>query len=160
MAPEFSGLCPRSMMLAMTLAAAVCIITGIFPQSLYQRLPFPVDYVPYTADHVIQILQLLVGTALGFWVLRAKLGGQPTVTLDTDQLYRRPVQWVVAGAGTSAQWLGDWTNRAVLQLLRAIYRFFGFLRSELRFNSIAAQAGVLWVILFCLAMLLMLFGAY
>ena len=82
---------PASMMLAMGLTALVCIVTGVAPNLLYARLPFAVDYHPYTLDHVLIALELLVGTALGFWLLRGILGGQATTTWDADRLYRRPL---------------------------------------------------------------------
>lgn len=82
---------PFNMILAMGLASLLCAATGIFPGWLYSRLPGPVDYHPYTFHHVFSALQLLAGTAAGFWLLRSKLGGEPTVTLDADWLYRRPL---------------------------------------------------------------------
>ena len=36
---------------------------------LYGLLPYPVDYVPYTADHVVTQLQLLLFAGLAFFVL-------------------------------------------------------------------------------------------
>jgi multicomponent Na+:H+ antiporter subunit D len=38
-------------------------------------------------------LQLMAGTALGFWFLRVRLVGKAKTTLDTDYLYRRPLAW-------------------------------------------------------------------
>lgn len=95
-----------NMLLAMGLAAALCIALGVAPGLLYARLPFPVDYAPYTGQHVVTTLQLLLGTAVTFILLRRHLGGEPTVTLDTDRVYRlagRLVlrvgrEWAVAGA--------------------------------------------------------------
>ena len=37
-------------------------------------------------------MQLLVLTGFGFWLLIKKLGGEATITLDTDWFYRRPSQ--------------------------------------------------------------------
>ena len=34
-------------------------------------------------------IQLLAFTFIGFWVLRAKLAGEPYIAIDTDWLYRR-----------------------------------------------------------------------
>jgi len=36
---------------------------------------------------------ILIFTFFGFWIFRKKLAGEPTITLDVDWLYRRPVQW-------------------------------------------------------------------
>lgn len=59
-------------------------------------------YEPFTAHHFVESLQLLLGTALGFWLLRAKLGGEPTTTRDVDVLYRGPLSWVLNGATIEA----------------------------------------------------------
>ena len=94
---------PGNMIVAMGLTAAACLATGVMPSWLYARLPAqPIDYAPYTADHVLSTLQLLVGTAAAFWLMRAKLGGVPTITLDTDRLWRRPVWWALNGLVTAA----------------------------------------------------------
>ena len=83
------GKTPRSMIVAMALAAALCIGIGVYPGALYDLLPFPNTYEPYTADHVVRTLQMLGFTAIGFWLLREKLDGEATVTIDTDWLYRK-----------------------------------------------------------------------
>ncbi len=81
---------PWSMYLGMVLTAGICLAIGIYPTLLYNLLPFAVDYQPYTAPHLIQTIQLLMFTGLGFWLLVNKLGGEATITLDTDWFYRRP----------------------------------------------------------------------
>ena len=58
------------MLIAMGLAASLCIGIGVFPSLLYGVLPFQVDYEPYTATHVITQLQLLMFSALAFGFLR------------------------------------------------------------------------------------------
>ena len=85
---------PRSMLAAMTLTAALCALTGVLPSLLYRLLPFPVTVEPYTAAHVLESLQLLAGTALAFVLLQRQLGGEPTVTLDTDRVWRAAGRWV------------------------------------------------------------------
>ncbi|MBI2879840.1 MAG: Na(+)/H(+) antiporter subunit D [Candidatus Rokubacteria bacterium] len=102
---------PGNMLLAMGLAAVLCVGIGVAPGFLYRILPFPVAYEPYTAPHVVTTLQLLLGTGVGFMLLVRHLGGEPTVTLDTDWVYRRGGRlllgfcqaWVRASArGTAA----------------------------------------------------------
>jgi multicomponent Na+:H+ antiporter subunit D len=82
---------PLPMLLAMGLAAFLCIGIGIFPQPLYHLLPFPVAYVPYTTTHVISQLQLLLFSALAFAVLK-RTGIYPpelrATNLDSDWFYR------------------------------------------------------------------------
>jgi len=113
---------PRSMYLAMGLTAFVCIASGVYPVILYDALPHPVDYHPYTPDHVITALQLLVGTALGFWLLRGVLGGQPTITLDVDRLYRRPVALAVAGGSVLFERSFGAAEKALHAIVHAVRR--------------------------------------
>ena len=54
------------MLIAMSIAAALCIGVGVFPGALYAMLPYAVDYAPYTSAHVLTQLQLLVFSALAF----------------------------------------------------------------------------------------------
>ncbi len=84
---------PLNMRIAMGLAAFICIFLGVFPAPLYNILPYPVDYVPYTAFHVMAMLQLLMFGALAFTMLI--LSGfypaeQRAVNLDTDWFVRLP----------------------------------------------------------------------
>jgi multicomponent Na+:H+ antiporter subunit D len=79
------------MLIAMTLAAALCIGIGVFPGALYSILPMATSYEPYTASHVLAQLQLLIFSALAFsWLMRN--GVYPpelrSVNLDSDWLYR------------------------------------------------------------------------
>ncbi len=83
---------PFNMLLAMGLATFLCIGIGIFPGPLYNLLPFPVEYEPYTTTHVITQLQLLLFSALAFAVLK-RTGLYPLelklTNLDSDWFYRR-----------------------------------------------------------------------
>ncbi len=80
---------PRNMLAAMGLAAAACVIIGVFPGLLYKVLPNSVDFVPYTISHVTSTLGMLGFTALGFFLLLKHLDPKPATSLDTDWFYRR-----------------------------------------------------------------------
>ena len=80
---------PKNMLVAMGLAAVACVAIGVAPGLLYRRLPNPVDYVPYTLEHVTSTLGILGFTALGFFLLLKHLDPEPTISLDTDWFYRR-----------------------------------------------------------------------
>ena len=80
---------PKNMLVAMGLAAAACVLIGVFPSLLYRYLPNPVDYVPYTLQHVTATLGMLGFTALGFFLLLKHLHPEPKISLDTDWFYRR-----------------------------------------------------------------------
>lgn len=80
---------PYNMLIAMGIAAFLCIAIGVFPGTLYSVLPYPVHFNPYTADHVTGALGILMFTALAFFMLLKKLGPEPTVSVDTDWFYRK-----------------------------------------------------------------------
>lgn len=90
---------PLSMRVAMGITAALCIGIGVFPGALYAILPYPVDYVPYTAAHVITQLQLLMYSALAFTVMMLWKIYPPelrSTNLDTDWFYRKGAVAVLA----------------------------------------------------------------
>jgi multicomponent Na+:H+ antiporter subunit D len=82
---------PGGMRWAMYLFAFLCIALGVWPEPLYALLPYPVDYVPYTAAHVVTQLQLLLFSGLAFFVMLDYLKRTPTLTLDTDWTWRVPL---------------------------------------------------------------------
>jgi len=83
---------PVHMLLAMGIAAFLSVFIGVFPGPLYNLLPYPVEYVPYTAPHVVGQTQLLFFSALAFTLLLLS-GIYPAemrcVNLDADWFYRR-----------------------------------------------------------------------
>lgn len=84
---------PMNMLLAMGIAASLCIIIGVHPTLLYNLLPYEVNFIPYTAAHVITQLQLLLFSALAFAVLyRNNLYPAEirAINLDFDWFYRKP----------------------------------------------------------------------
>ncbi len=103
---------PPNMLAAMALAAAACLIIGIVPGVLYASLPFPVEYAPYTLRHVVSTLGLLAFTALGFALLLGHLDPEPTVSLDTDWVYRRGLPAVLAPVHAALGWIERVLGRA------------------------------------------------
>lgn len=83
---------PTHMLIAMGLTAFACIFIGVFPSALYALLPYDVNYVPYTAAHVLAQLQLLFFALFAFALLM-RYGFFPaetrTINLDTDWFYRK-----------------------------------------------------------------------
>lgn len=81
---------PLNMLMGMGLVAFLCLLIGVYPQILYNILPHsPVDYVPYTASHVIEEMQLLLLAAFAFFMFLAHVKKAETITLDTDWFYRK-----------------------------------------------------------------------
>jgi multicomponent Na+:H+ antiporter subunit D len=116
-----SGLRPReaplNMLVAMGIAAFLCIFIGVYPNWLYAMMPAPVDYHAYTAGHVLWELQLLLFTGVGFFLLLKHVGGEAKISLDTDWVYRRVLPWAAGGAQLAGQQLWRATFGALLQRL-------------------------------------------
>lgn len=110
---------PGNMIVGMSLAAGLCTLFGVFPDLLYRMLPFGGDYHPYTMDHVVSSLQLLVGTGVVFYFLLDQLGGEPTISLDADWLYRVPLARFVGASVAVARNAGSVLSGAALGLVRA-----------------------------------------
>jgi multicomponent Na+:H+ antiporter subunit D len=94
-----SGLRPKdpswNMQAAMIIFAVACVLLGVFPQLLYRFLPYEVTYVPYTADHLVTQLQLLLFAGLAFFVTLPLMKRTETISLDIDYVYRKmgPKLW-------------------------------------------------------------------
>ena len=113
---------PVNMRLAMGLAAFICILLGVYPKPLYDIMPFPVDYVPYTAFHVLGMLELLMFGALAFTVLVLSGHYPPevrAVNLDTDWFVRLPGQRFIQLCGSPLQRLPALFERGMAQLIAA-----------------------------------------
>ncbi len=152
---------PRNMLVAMGCMAFLCLAIGIFPQPLYDILPYQVDYQPYTTAHVVNQLQLLIWSALAFawlnWV-----GLYPpelrSTNLDSDWFYRRlfPSIWgsiTAVGGRTWAKVLGAAQSR-ITATIRSVHRHHGpagFLERTWPTGSMA-----LWVAIL-LALILLLY---
>lgn len=82
---------PINMMIAMGIAAFLCVFIGSYPWLLYDLLPFVVDYTPYDATHVIAQLQLLFFSALAFTWLKLSGLYPPelrSINIDAEWTYR------------------------------------------------------------------------
>ncbi len=80
---------PKNMIVGMGLAASLCLLIGIVPSLLYNILPHPVDYHPYTAEHLVGALLMLSLTGVGFFLFLKTLSPHETISLDTDWIYRK-----------------------------------------------------------------------
>ncbi len=126
-----SGLRPReapvNMLVAMGIAAILCIFIGVYPDWLYAMLPTPVDYHAYTTGHILWELQLLLFTGVGFFVLLKHVGGEAKISLDTDWIYRRAAPALLRGLIVAAQpFRANVRTRSLLQMERFIDRLFHY----------------------------------
>jgi multicomponent Na+:H+ antiporter subunit D len=80
---------PVPMQLAMAITAFLCIFIGVYPQSLYQFLPFSAaGYHAYAAYHGLGMIQLFLLAGLVFILARRQFAPHPGIALDFDYFYR------------------------------------------------------------------------
>jgi multicomponent Na+:H+ antiporter subunit D len=91
---------PTTMYVAMGAAAAANIAIGLRPALLYDLMPSEVVFQPYTTAKVFETLVLLLGTSVGFVLLRHRLTPAGKVSVDTDWVYRE-LPWRVAAVVAS-----------------------------------------------------------
>mgnify|MGYP003633740596 FL=1 len=111
---------PWNMLAAMAITAGMCIFIGVYPKSLYDILPFPVDYAPYTVAHVIKQMQMLMFSALAFIVLIIyKIYPTPikSINLDTDWFYRRLAPAVI---GVLGRWIDAFDRMVRVEALSVL----------------------------------------
>jgi len=108
---------PWNMNAAMAITAFLCLFIGCYTPYLYRMLPYPEDFHPYTAYHVSQTFQLLLFTAVGFFLLLKKLAPTPTISLDADWFYRK--------GGRLVLWLASKPIQLADTCLGELYRLAG-----------------------------------
>jgi len=115
---------PLNMLIGMGIAAFLCIAIGIFPGPLYDLLPYPMHFEPYTPDHITGSLGILMFTALGFFLLLKKLKPEPAITIDTDWFYRKGAKvfmWVANKPIVAYEnFVSNLSNTAVLRPLYVV----------------------------------------
>ena len=89
---------PWNMQLAMGVTALLCIFYGVYPQSLFNLLPFPeVSVHPYSASHVIGTIQLFLWAGVVWIMARGAFSPHEGLVLDFDYFYRitfRGIAWL------------------------------------------------------------------
>lgn len=80
---------PKNMLWAMGLTSLLCFVIGVYPQSLYVLLPFNVNYHPYNAMHLSEMMLILSFTGVVFFLLLKKLAPEDKMNLDMDWFYRK-----------------------------------------------------------------------
>ena len=108
---------PVNMIIAMGIASFLCILIGVYPDVLYKLLPFAASYTPYTGEHVVWTMQILLFTALGFFLLLKHLGGEPYITIDTDWFYRKGVSYFMWFINSPMSQFSDWLNKIIFVII-------------------------------------------
>ncbi|MEJ2201266.1 MAG: Na(+)/H(+) antiporter subunit D [Desulfuromonadaceae bacterium] len=99
---------PKHMLLAMAFLSFICIFLGVYPQPLYDILPYAVDFHAYTFGHTLNQFQLLMFSALAFFMLLPLLKRTETISVDTDWFYRKGGRLFVAGCDKFFNGLNNW----------------------------------------------------
>ncbi|MCK5231850.1 MAG: Na+/H+ antiporter subunit D, partial [Desulfobulbaceae bacterium] len=89
---------PLNMQAAMFVASFFCIFIGCYPEYLYNMLPYPVHFHPYTTYHIWETVQILLFTQVGFFLMIKILKGKEAISLDTDWFYRKGARIFMAMA--------------------------------------------------------------
>ncbi|MEW6218323.1 MAG: Na(+)/H(+) antiporter subunit D [Thermodesulfobacteriota bacterium] len=111
---------PWNMNGAMIIASILCIFIGSYTPYLYHMLPYPevaANYHPYDTYHLSETLNILLFTALGFFLFTKKLAPEPTISIDLDWFYRmggrgflwlasKPIQGMDTAWGEAYRYLG------------------------------------------------------
>ncbi|MBF0590134.1 MAG: Na(+)/H(+) antiporter subunit D [Magnetococcales bacterium] len=150
---------PTNMLVAMGLAATLCIGIGCFPGFLYDLLPYNTDFTPYDVSHVLSQLQLLAFSALAFtWLKLAHIYPPElkSINVDAEWLYRWVLpRWTVALrerlAPTDA-WLRNWAVSKVfggIRMLKTQHDIYGAMARAWPIGNM-----VMWVAVLLGAMLI------
>lgn len=120
---------PKNMLLAMGIAAFLCLYIGCFPQTLYQLLPFTTDYWPFDITHVLTQLQLLFFSALAFAWLNIRGMYPPelrSTNIDADWFYRKlmpnSVQWLIKKVAPLDRGIRSAIYNGIAGVIRSWYR--------------------------------------
>lgn len=138
---------PFNMLLGMGIAAFLCIFIGVYPNSLYQLLPYqPVVFEPYTAPHMLGQLQLLLFASLAFFVL-IKSGLYPPeqrkIVLDTDWPLRIAGAWFMRFVKGPLMGFGTWVNSNINKIA-ADFSAYGEVKEERVLIGVSVLLGLLF----------------
>jgi multicomponent Na+:H+ antiporter subunit D len=119
---ERAGDPPWNMLAAMGLTAFLCIFLGCYLPALYDLLPHQAAaqaYHPYNAPHISESLQVLLFTAVVFFVLvkLRKIEPHEACNVDLDWFYRM--------GGRGVEWFVRRPFQALDTAVGEIYRFCG-----------------------------------
>jgi multicomponent Na+:H+ antiporter subunit D len=109
---------------AMIITSFLCIFIGSYTPYLYNMLPYhepAAEYakVVYGSYHVMETLQVLLFTALGFFIFLKKLVPESTISLDTDWFYRM--------GGRAFLWVAKNPIQSIDNFVGTVYRVLGLI---------------------------------
>ena len=139
---------PGNCYLAMALTAGSCFLFGIAPSSLYHLLPYAVHYEIFTLGHVLQTLQMLAGTCLGFAIIRSFLHTDDIITIDIDWTYRLGAHLFMKGICTPMRQGQEAIQDGWSQLIPRVNKTFQSLIPAQKMTAVGFP--LLWISCACL----------
>ncbi len=119
------GEAPKHMLAAMAFLSFLCIFLGLYPQPLYDLLPYSVEFQAYTFQHTLNQLQLLMFSALAFFLMLSWLKRTQTISIDTDWFYRKGGKFFYRLCDQLFNGLNAWGERLFAQRVpERLARFF------------------------------------
>ncbi|MCP1714390.1 multicomponent Na+:H+ antiporter subunit D [Methanocalculus alkaliphilus] len=79
---------PTPMLIAMVMAAAACLIYGVYPWILFSILPYPVTHDVFAPVHIIEMFIIFAAVLLNLWVVRSMIRKPKYIPPDLMELYR------------------------------------------------------------------------
>lgn len=135
---------PFNMLLAMGIAAFLCLFTGAYPAFLYSLLPYEPTYDAYTAGHMLTAVQILVFAGLGFALLmrfRIYPLEQPATILDFDWVYRRGLKMLAVKLGQGILVVWGWGLGLANRLLGLVIDSAARTHGDGKFMARTASSG-------------------
>ena len=80
---------PGVMLIAMSITAFLCVAIGIYPDLIFKILPNPVEYHPFSLEHVLGTSMLHIVTGIIFLLSLHLFKPHDRITYDFDYLYRK-----------------------------------------------------------------------
>ena len=134
---------PVHMLIGMGILAFLCIFLGVYPKILYDMLPYPVEFVPFTVTRVFSITQMFIFSFLGFWFLRKLVKGYPTYTLDTDWFVRIPGNLFIQFCQGPLVSFGEFLDKQIMKITNTFIVNIRNPNIEARLTPTAIGFGVL-----------------
>lgn len=115
---------PINMYVAMSFNSVLCFAYGIFPNLLYNRLPFEMNYVAYTFDHVLSTLQILLAATFTFVLILELMKPKDIYLIDIDWFYRVPLAKGTLALSSLVVMIQEKTGGIWLKGIEALYPIF------------------------------------
>lgn len=152
---------PKNMLMAMGIAATLCVVIGAFPSLLYSILPFEADYHPYDLTHVVTQLQLLFFGALAVvWMMKSGIYPPEirAINIDVEWFYRWLGPRVIGSIGSRVGSIDRKIRTSVLNVVNSSMSLAerGHGPKGPMARAVPAGSMVMWVVIL-LAVYLVLF---